>query len=78
MVKQAESLGGWGKIIILEHSEGISSRYAHLDDFEVNAGEKVTKGQLVGHVGNTGQSTGPHLHYEVREEGDPVNPAEFY
>jgi murein DD-endopeptidase MepM/ murein hydrolase activator NlpD len=78
VVKQAENLGGWGMIVILEHMEGISSRYAHLDQFEVKAGDKVAKGQVIGRVGNTGQSTGPHLHYEVRKEGNPVNPAEYY
>ena len=78
VVKQAENLGGWGMIVIIEHMEGISSRYAHLDRFEVKAGDKVATGQLIGHVGNTGQSTGPHLHYEVRKDGNPVNPAEYY
>ncbi len=78
MVKQAEDLGGWGKIVILEHNEGISTRYAHLDQFDVKAGDKVAKGQVIGRVGNTGQSTGPHLHYEVRKDGNPINPAEFY
>ena len=78
VVKQAENLGGWGMIVILEHIDGISSHYAHLDQFEVKAGDKVAKGQIIGRVGNTGQSTGPHLHYEVRKEGNPVNPAEYY
>ena len=78
MVQQAENLGGWGMIVIIEHIEGISSRYAHLDQLEVKAGDKVAKGQVIGRVENTGQSTGPHLHYEVRKDGDFINPAEFY
>jgi murein DD-endopeptidase MepM/ murein hydrolase activator NlpD len=78
VVKQAEDLGGWGKIVILEHNEGISIRYAHLDQFEVKAGDKAAKGQVIGRVGNTGQSTGPHLHDEVRKDGNPFNPAKFY
>lgn len=78
VVKQAENLEGWGKIVIIEHTEGISSRYAHLDQFEVKAGDQVAVGQVIGRVGNTGQSTGPHLHYEVRKDGNPVNPSEYY
>ena len=51
MVKQVENLGGWGMIGILEHIEGFSSRYGHLDQFEVKAGDKVAKGQVIGRVG---------------------------
>lgn len=78
VVKQAEDLEGWGMIVILEHMEGISSRYAHLDRFEVKTGDKVSKGQLIGRVGSTGRSTGPHLHYEVRKDGNPVDPGKYY
>ena len=77
-VKMAEALGGWGKLIILEHADGFSTHYAHLDGYEVKAGDQVLKGQLIGKVGNTGQSTGPHLHYEVRKEGTHLNPADYY
>jgi murein DD-endopeptidase MepM/ murein hydrolase activator NlpD len=78
VVKQAENLGGWGKMVILEHSDGISSLYGHLDQYEVQSGDKVNKGEVIGRVGSTGKSTGPHLHYEVRKEGKPVNPTNFY
>ena len=77
-VKKAESLKGWGKLLVLEHAGGFSTFYAHMKAFEVKAGDKVSRGQVVGSVGNTGQSTGPHLHYEVRKDGNQVNPAEYY
>jgi hypothetical protein len=77
-VRLAEEKGGWGKLIILEHSDGFSTHYAHLDGYEVKEGDQVTKGQVIGKVGNTGQSTGPHLHYEVRKEGTHLNPADYY
>jgi len=77
-VKKAEEGNGWGLLIILDHGEGYSTRYAHLDGFEVKAGDRVTEGQRIGRVGNTGKSTGPHLHYEVLKEGKHVNPADYY
>jgi murein DD-endopeptidase MepM/ murein hydrolase activator NlpD len=77
-VKMEDELGGWGMLIILEHSEGFSTHYAHLDEFVVKEGDQVTKGQVIGRVGNTGQSTGPHLHYEVRKDGKHLNPADYY
>ena len=78
VVEKAENLGAWGKMVILEHSDGISSLYGHLDQYEVQSGDKVTEGEIIGRVGSTGKSTGPHLHYEVRKEGKPVNPTNFY
>jgi hypothetical protein len=78
VVLKAESLEGWGKLIVLEHAEGYTTYYAHLDEFVVEAGAKVAVGQLIGKVGNTGQSTGPHLHYEVRLKGEHLNPGDFY
>ena len=77
-VKIAEERGAWGKLVILEHSDGFSTHYAHLNGYDVKEGDQVTKGQIIGKVGNTGQSTGPHLHYEVRKEGTHLNPAEYY
>jgi len=78
VVKTAESLEGWGNLVIIEHSETYTSHYSHLDGFKVKKGDKVTKGQIVATVGSTGRSTGPHLHYEVRIEGTHVNPADYY
>lgn len=69
---------GYGKLIILKHEKGYSSLYAHLDERKVEAGEKVKIGQKIGTVGTTGRSTGDHLHYEVRKDGENVDPSEYY
>ncbi len=69
---------GYGNEVIIDHSFGFSTRYAHLDKILVAEGERVNRGQVIGLVGNTGRSTGPHLHYEVRFEGKPVNPFFYY
>ena len=73
----AHSGGGYGRNVVLDHGNGIESRYAHLKKVDVTVGQRVEKGDVVGLVGNTGRSTGPHLHYEVLVEGKPVNPREF-
>ena len=78
VVLKAESLEGWGMLVVLEHVEGYTTYYAHLDEIGVEAGVKVAVGQLIGKVGSSGQSTGPHLHYEVRLKGEHQNPADFY
>jgi murein DD-endopeptidase MepM/ murein hydrolase activator NlpD len=69
---------GYGNEIIINHSFGYSSRYAHLDDIYVNEGEKVKRGQLIGLLGNTGRSTGPHLHYEIRFNNEPIDPMYYF
>ncbi|PZO80520.1 MAG: peptidase [Mesorhizobium amorphae] len=69
--------GGYGKMVEIEHADGFSSRYAHLSRIDVAEGEKVEAGAVIGETGNTGRSTGPHLHYEVRENGDALNPLRF-
>jgi murein DD-endopeptidase MepM/ murein hydrolase activator NlpD len=69
---------GYGKSIMINHGMGYKTRYGHLSKFVVKRGEKVKRGQLIGLVGNTGKSTGPHLHYEVHVKGNPVNPISFF
>lgn len=64
-----------GTVVVLDHGDGWSTLYTHLDTFEVDAGERVDAGQVIGRVGSTGRSTGPHLHFEVRRDGEPVDPA---
>jgi murein DD-endopeptidase MepM/ murein hydrolase activator NlpD len=73
----AGSEGGYGKVLVLDHGYGVKTRYGHLSEFGVKLGERVGRGQKIGAVGNTGRSTGPHLHYEVRVNGIPENPRKF-
>ena len=69
---------GYGNCIIINHGFGYKTRYAHLSKFKVRKGQKVTRGMIIGFVGNTGKSTGPHLHYEVLKNNQAVNPANYY
>ena len=68
---------GYGKTVVLDHGFGVQTHYAHLSVFKVQLGEKVTRGQVIAGVGNTGRSTGAHLHYEVRFNGIPQDPEKF-
>jgi murein DD-endopeptidase MepM/ murein hydrolase activator NlpD len=69
--------GGYGKIVKISHGNGYETWYAHMSSINVKPGQKVAKGELIGKVGNTGNSTGPHLHFEVRKNGAPQNPSSF-
>ncbi len=76
-VSRKNSKIGYGKLLVLNHVLGFKSLYAHLNKIVVNPGEFVKKGQLIGYSGNTGYSSGPHLHYEVRYIGVALNPKHF-
>jgi murein DD-endopeptidase MepM/ murein hydrolase activator NlpD len=69
--------GGYGQMVEIDHGEGLSSRYGHLSEIDVSVGQTVRIGQVIGHMGSTGRSTGPHLHYETRINGEAVNPEKF-
>ncbi len=73
----ADFMGGYGKALMLDHGHGISTRYGHLSGFAVTTGEHVHRGDVIGYVGLSGRSTGPHLHYEVRINDTPVNPYKY-
>ena len=68
---------GYGRTVIVDHGYGTETLYAHTSKYVVEAGQKVRKGQLIAYVGNTGYTTGPHLHYEVRKANKPVNPIAY-
>lgn len=70
--------GGYGNLVIIDHGDGTETRYAHQDTIAVRAGQQVAVGELLGTVGSTGMSTGPHLHLEVRRDGRPVDPAPLF
>ncbi len=69
--------GSYGKMITINHGGGFETWYTQMSDFEVAAGDKVKRGKVIGYVGSSGVSTGPHLHYEVRLDGKPVDPGEY-
>jgi murein DD-endopeptidase MepM/ murein hydrolase activator NlpD len=69
--------GGYGRMVEIDHGNGFATRYGHLSAIEVEVGQSVRIGQTVGRVGSTGRSTGPHLHYETRVDGEAVDPQRF-
>ena len=72
------SFSGYGKMVEIEHGFGYRTRYAHMHGFAVRKGQHIKRGELIGYVGNTGLSTGPHLHYEVHVQGKQVNPVYYF
>lgn len=76
-VLRTEVAGGYGNLIELDHGNGLTTRYGHLSAFEVKPGQIVAAGTVIGRVGSTGRSTGPHLHYETRLDDDAQNPLKF-
>jgi len=69
--------GGYGNLVEVEHGNGLATRYGHLSSIGVKVGQSVKIGQVIGKLGSTGRSTGPHLHYETRVNGDPVDPQKY-
>ncbi|MEO5604664.1 MAG: M23 family metallopeptidase [Novosphingobium sp.] len=77
LVTHAGRAGGYGLLVTLLHQDGYETRYAHMSRILVAPGNRLRKGQMIGEVGSTGRSTGPHLHYEVRHHGRPMDPVPF-
>jgi murein DD-endopeptidase MepM/ murein hydrolase activator NlpD len=69
--------GGYGKMVEVDHGNGFATRYGHMSEIDVKVGQQVKIGQSLGKVGTTGRSTGPHLHYETRIDGEAVDPQKF-
>lgn len=69
---------GYGKTVLIDHGFNYQTRYAHLNSYNVKAGQKVKRGDIIGYMGNTGMSSGPHIHYEVRKSGVAVDPINYY
>lgn len=78
VVEKTGTMSGYGQIVIIDHGFGYKTRYAHCSAFNVKEGQKVKRGDVIAYVGNTGASVGPHLHYEVRKDGEAVNPVNYF
>ncbi len=76
-VEMADRASGYGREVVIDHGYGVKTVYGHLSGFAVTDGQQVTRGQVIGYVGTSGRSTGPHLHYEVRIRNTPVNPHKY-
>lgn len=76
-VVKAEYDGHFGNLVEIDHGEGKTTLYAHMQELLVSPGDEVERGEVIGLVGSTGRSTGPHIHYEVRREGQPVDPSPY-
>jgi murein DD-endopeptidase MepM/ murein hydrolase activator NlpD len=70
--------GAYGRMIEISHDNGVSTRYAHLSSIKVSPGASVKRGEVIGRMGSTGRSTGPHLHYETRVDGRAIDPVRFW
>jgi murein DD-endopeptidase MepM/ murein hydrolase activator NlpD len=77
LITYASLRGAYGNVIMIDHGNKLTTLYAHMQEFTVKVGDRVKRGTLIGRVGNTGRSTGPHLHYEIRLNGVPQNPDRF-
>jgi murein DD-endopeptidase MepM/ murein hydrolase activator NlpD len=77
VVESAQFYGGYGRLVVIRHGGGVVTYYAHLQRFYVHSGQEVQQGDMVGAVGSSGRATAPHLHYEVRVGGTPINPYRY-
>ena len=77
-VVYADNYAGYGKVVTIRHQDGYVSVYGHLSDLLVNPGQKINAGEFIGRVGSTGMSTGPHLHFEWRKHGKPLDPLTYF
>jgi murein DD-endopeptidase MepM/ murein hydrolase activator NlpD len=77
VVRFADLMNGYGRAVVIDHGNGITTLYGHMSGFVVSAGQTISRGDTIGYVGQSGRSTGPHLHYEVRLFNTPVNPQRF-
>jgi murein DD-endopeptidase MepM/ murein hydrolase activator NlpD len=68
---------GYGQLVVIDHGGGLTTRYGHLSELDVELGQEVGRGEFIGRAGNTGRSTGPHLHYEIRINDEPVDPLQY-
>jgi murein DD-endopeptidase MepM/ murein hydrolase activator NlpD len=77
IIVETQWFGGYGRLIIIDHGNGVQTYYGHLSSFDVVPGQEVRRGDVIGRSGASGRVTSPHLHYEVRMGGTPVNPYPF-
>lgn len=73
----ADSFGGYGKLVVLIHPDGKTSHYAHCRSIHVRVGDVIKRGEIIARVGRTGAATGPHLHFEIRDGGEPIDPTSY-
>ena len=77
VVIEADERAGYGRLVVVDHGFGVTTYYGHLSSFNVIVGQQLRRGDTIGNVGVSGRSTGPHVHYEVRINGAPVNPMRY-
>jgi murein DD-endopeptidase MepM/ murein hydrolase activator NlpD len=77
-VQMVDNQKGYGKVVVIDHGNGYTTLYAHNSDINVKSGDWVQKGSTIAKVGSTGRSTGPHLHFEIRKDGQRLDPEKFF
>jgi murein DD-endopeptidase MepM/ murein hydrolase activator NlpD len=78
VIERERSMGGYGNVIIIDHGFGYKTMYAHIQEFKINLGDHVKRGEIIATVGSTGKSTSPHCHYEVWKNNKPINPINYF